>query len=261
MKNLNLSGKPLLILSLVFLLSCADEVRSDKMPVTANSEEALELYSKSMAAMDDVYLDTYLQLLEQAIGVEPDFFMANYQLAMHLKYYDEEKFTMLANNAINTGSELSDAEELLKKILISYLENPKADVIEIGQELVALYPNDERAYYQLAYIFIFNNDIDRQLATYKMALDIAENKAPIYNMLGYIYMTLERFDEAEGAFKKYLELKPDIPNAYDSQGDYFMAIDEYGMAYESYMKAYEIDSLWSYSKAMKAKELYDSLEK
>ncbi|GEM_PF-4046643 len=39
-----------------------------------------------------------------------------------------------------------------------------------------------------------------------------------------------------------------------------MKVEEYGKAYESYMKAYEIDSLWSYSKAMNAKALNDSLQ-
>jgi len=49
-------------------------------------------------------------------------------------------------------------------------------------------------------------------------------------------------------------------NPYDSKGDYFMNIKDYGKAYESFMKAYEIDTLWSYKKAMKAKALYDSLQ-
>ena len=39
-----------------------------------------------------------------------------------------------------------------------------------------------------------------------------------------------------------------------------MNIEDYGNAYESYMKAHEIDTLWSYNKAMKAKALYDSLQ-
>ena len=39
-----------------------------------------------------------------------------------------------------------------------------------------------------------------------------------------------------------------------------MGIKEYGNAYESFMKAYEIDSTWSYKKAMYAKAMQDSLE-
>ncbi len=73
-------------------------------------------------------------------------------------------------------------------------------------------------------------------------------------------MELEQFDDTESALDKYIELEPNLPNPYDSKGDYFMKIEDYGKAYESYMKAHEIDTLWSYKKAMKAKALYDSLQ-
>jgi tetratricopeptide (TPR) repeat protein len=260
MKNLTSVKSILLLFVLVILGSCREEVKSDRMPVSAKSEEASQLYREAITALDDLYLDNYLQLLEKTVDIEQDFFMANYLLAIYFKWYDTEKFTRFANNAINTETELSDAEELLKIVLVTYLEDPKADVQELGLKLVELYPLDVEAYIQLAYFQIFSNNIEGQLATYRKALEVAENKAPIYNMLGYTLMTLENFDEADWAFKKYLELNPDIPNAYDSQGDYFMAIDEYEKAYESYMKAYEIDSLWSYEKALKAKE-YSSKNK
>jgi hypothetical protein len=38
-----------------------------------------------------------------------------------------------------------------------------------------------------------------------------------------------------------------------------MNIKEYRKAYDSYMKAHSIDSVWSYDKALRAKQLADSL--
>ena len=73
-------------------------------------------------------------------------------------------------------------------------------------------------------------------------------------------MNFEKYEEAANAFDKYIELSPNHPNPYDSKGDYFMKIKDYRNAYESFMKAHEIDSLWSFKKAMNAKAIADSLE-
>ena len=96
----------------------------------------------------------------------------------------------------------------------------------------------------------------------KKAIEIAENQAPIYNTLGYAYIQLEQFEDAKSAFDKYIELEPDLPNPYDSKGDDYMAVENYELAFESFMKAYDLDTTWmvSYNKAMKAKEMLDSLQ-
>jgi tetratricopeptide (TPR) repeat protein len=61
------------------------------------------------------------------------------------------------------------------------------------------------------------------------------------------------------AGKELVKLYPKDPDPYDSKGDYFMAIEEYGSAYESFMKAYEIDSTWTGSlrKAERARTMTD----
>ena len=93
-------------------------------------------------------------------------------------------------------------------------------------------------------------------------MEITENQAPIYNTLGYTYIQLKQFEDAKSAFDKYIELEPDLPNPYDSKGDYYMAVENYELAFESFMKAYDLDTTWmaSYNKAMKAKEILDSLQ-
>ncbi len=67
--------------------------------------------------------------------------------------------------------------------------------------------------------------------------------------------TLNQNDKAEAAFNKYIELAPDNPNVYDSKGDYYMNIKDYGKAYDTYMKAYALDTQWGLKKAQKAKQL------
>jgi tetratricopeptide (TPR) repeat protein len=72
-------------------------------------------------------------------------------------------------------------------------------------------------------------------------------------------MYLEEFEKAEAAFDTYIQLSPDIANPYDSKGDFYMATEQYQSAYESYKKAYALDSgfVISAKKAKKAKVLLE----
>jgi tetratricopeptide (TPR) repeat protein len=130
----------------------------------------------------------------------------------------------------------------------------------VGKKLVEMYPNDVNSFNNLFYFQSFINDTIGVVETLNKALKIAENPAPFYNQLGYAYMRLNQNDKAEAAFNKYIELAPKNPNVYDSKGDYYMYIKDYEKAYESYMKAFALDTAWSYDKAQKAKQLYEIKE-
>ncbi|MCA1759950.1 MAG: tetratricopeptide repeat protein, partial [Bacteroidales bacterium] len=145
-------------------------------------------------------------------------------------------------------------EMLLKTALRRMNENPKADVTDVGENLVEIYPTDEVAYFMLASFQGIVNDLKGTTATYNKLLEITDHPAPVYNMLGYTYLRMNDFEAAEKAFDKYIELVPDHPNPYDSKGDYFMAVKDYKNAYNSFMKAHKLDEAWGQSKAMLAKE-------
>jgi len=70
-------------------------------------------------------------------------------------------------------------------------------------------------------------------------------------------MDQKQFVDAEKSFDTYIEKAPALANPYDSKGDYFMATKQYQEAYDSYMKAYQIDSGFEISKkkAEKAMQL------
>ncbi len=257
MKNLAFT----FLIVILAIFACKRSAPVEKMPVTTASETAYTLYNQAMNAYEDVYLALFRKLMSDALEEDPDFFMANYQLAMYFKYFqNENRFMEYGEKAVSCRSELSNAELLLKDAISKLLDNPKTDVTDIGRELVELYPDDVNSYLQLATFQVFSGDFEGQVSTMRSALDITENKGFLYNGLGYAYMNLDRNDEAAAAFDKYIELIPNHPNPYDSKGDYYMKIKDYGKAYESYMRAHEIDTLWSFDKAMKAKVISDSLE-
>lgn len=202
-----------------------------------------------------------MDLFNQALEEDPDFFMAAYNLAvMNLYFGNDDEFQKYARKALASEAALSEGEEIMKSMLEKLLEDPDADVTDLGNQLVEMYPEDPVAYNQLAFAQMRINDYEGVVDTYMKTLEVAEDSASIYNMLGYAYMELGELDSARSVFDKYIEMDPGLPNPYDSKGDYYMRIEDYGKAYESYMKAYEIDSAWSYNKAMRARAMQDSLQ-
>jgi tetratricopeptide (TPR) repeat protein len=241
-----------------FIFSQTAKVKN--IPVTTNSSSALSLYNQAIKYFDDVKLNKALETFEKALDDDPNFFMANYQLAFF--YYLNEApddFGKYADAAINCKTKLSDTEELLKEALV-VLKEGRTDIVNIGKKLVESYPNDPNSYNNLVYFQSVAGDTTGMVETLNKAIKIVAKPAPFYNQLGYAYLTLNQSDKAEEAFDKYIELEPKNPNVYDSKGDYYMYTRKYYYAYEMYMKAYSMDNSFSRDKAEIARQLYERTE-
>jgi tetratricopeptide (TPR) repeat protein len=242
------------------ILIYSQPVKEKRIPITTNSSSALSLYNQAMKYFDDVKLNKALETFEKALDEDPNFFMANYQLAFF--YYlnqAPDDFGKYADAAINCKTKLSDTEELLKDALVG-LKEGRTDVVDIGKKLVEKFPNDPNSYNNLVYFQSVAGDTTGMVETLNKAVKIVTNPAPFYNQLGYAYLTLTQSDKAEAAFDKYIELEPKNPNVYDSKGDYYMYTRKYYYAYEMYMKAYTMDNSFSHDKAEIARQLYERTE-
>jgi Tfp pilus assembly protein PilF len=214
----------------VGILIYSQPVKGKLMSVTTSSKSALSLYNEAMKYFDEVSLDKALGTFIKALDQDPEFFMANYQMAFYyLLNRAPDDFDKYADAAINCKTKLSDGEE----------------------------PN---SYNNLVYFQSLAGDSTNMVETLKQAIKIADNPAPFYNQLGYAYLTLKQSDKALEAFDKYIELEPENPNVYDSKGDYFIYIRKFDKAYESYMKAYSMNPSFSKDKAEMARQLYEQTE-
>jgi Tfp pilus assembly protein PilF len=256
MKNLFLL---MMFLSIGILIYSQPE-KGNLMSVTTSSKSALSLYNQAMKYLDKVNMDKALETFNKALEQDPDFFMANYQLAFYyLLNRAPDDFDKYADAAINCKIKLSDAEELLKDAL-TRLNKGQTNVTDLGKKLVEMYPNDPNSYSNLIYFQSLAGDSASMVVTLKKAINIATNPATFYNQLGYAYLTLKQNDKALEAFDKYIELEPKNPNVYDSKGDYYMYTRQFNKAYESYMKAYGMDPAFSHEKADIARQLYEQTE-
>lgn len=251
----------LFMLPALGLLSYSQTIKENKMPVTTSSKSALAFYNEAMKCFDDVNLTKGRDLFIKSLNEDPNFFMADYQLSLYYSGSGNiKKFNDYADAAINCKTKLGPGEELLKSAIVKLKEKQNADVTDVGKKLVEMYPKDVNSYNNLFYFQSFINDTIGVVETLNKGLKIAENPAPFFNQLGYVYLRLKQNDKAEAAFNKYIELAPKNPNVYDSKGDYYMYIKDYEKAYGSYMKAFALDTAWSYDKAQKAKQLYEIKE-
>ncbi|MDP4223764.1 MAG: tetratricopeptide repeat protein [Bacteroidota bacterium] len=256
MKKLTL----LIILLSIGFLANSQPAREKLMPVTTSSKSALPLYNEAMKYFDKVKLDKALETFKKALNQDPDFFMANYQLAFYyLLNGDPDKFRDYADAAVNCKAKLSNAEDLLKDVLVT-LKQGRTNVTDMGRKLVDMYPDDPNSYNNLVYFQSLAGDSTGIVETLNKAIKVVPDPAPFYNQLGYAYLTLKQSDKAEEAFDKYIELDPKNPNVYDSKGDYFMYKKDYERAYQSYMKAYTMDPSFSHDKAETARQLYERTE-
>jgi tetratricopeptide (TPR) repeat protein len=253
----------LFVICLLFLPAYSQKQSEKYIPITTNSEKALSLYNEAVTAYKDVYIAKFNSLLGMALKEDPDFFMANYMLGILSFYVNrEQNFVKFATAASNCKAKLSPGEIVLKDMLSKLLEDRKADLTVFGKKLVDMFPQDEVAFMQLGIAQTINKDFDGAIATYRNALKVAGRKDYIYNVMAYAQMEAGKYDDALVSLDKYIETAPrGLPNPYDSKGDYYMKVKDYNKAYEYYMKAYQIDTLWSKNKAKQAKAYADSLLK
>jgi len=256
MKKLFLS----IIMFLAVLPLFSQQEKGKLIPVTTNSKAALSYYNQAMKYFDEVKLQKALETFQKALGQDQDFFMVNYQLAFYyILNRDADNFEKYVDAAIDCKAKLSDAEELLKQVMVK-LKQGQTNLVDLGNKLVTLYPGDPISYSNLVSFQSMAGDSTGMVETLNKAIKIASNPASFYNQLGYAYMTLNQNDKAEEAFNKYIELEPKNPNVYDSKGDFYMFMKKFDKAYESYMAAYSMDPSFSHDKAELAKEFYEKTE-
>jgi tetratricopeptide (TPR) repeat protein len=143
---------------------------------------------------------------------------------------------------VSLASKASNGE----KLLIMANEAGANGVTEIQKEyldqLVAAYPNDERAQFTLGNYYFAQQELDQALAHYKKATEIAPSYSQVYNLLGYCYRQKGDYANSEESFKKYVQLIPNDPNPYDSYAELLLKMGRYDESIAQYRKALSIDS-------------------
>jgi len=208
-----------------------------KVPITTSSDEARALFLQGRALFDDLrFVDAY-EVFEQAVAAD-DGFATGYFMLASAAQTNADFFGALAK-ANELAANASDGEQLYIKAAVAGSENDQAAQRDALEQLVALYPQDERTHNALGNFLFGQQDFAGTITHLNHAIAIAPEFAAPYNSLGYSHRSLEDFDSARVAFEKYVELNPDEANPYDSLAELLMETGDYEESISNYRKALE----------------------
>jgi tetratricopeptide (TPR) repeat protein len=227
--------------------SKADEPRSeaaaaarDKIPVTTSSEEARKEFLTARDLAERLLITDSIAHYDRAIALDPTFALAEHNRA-GVSATGKEFFEHLAK-AVSLSNGASNGERLLIQATEAGANANTPKQKEYLDQLVAAYPNDERAHFTAGGFYFAQQDFAKAIEHYKKATELAPTYSPAFNILGYAYRQTGDYANAEQAFKKYIELIPNDPNPYDSYAELLLKMGKFSESIEQYRKALSVDN-------------------
>ena len=210
-----------------------------KLAVTTSSDEARKEYLAGRDLQEKLRITDSIQHFDKAISLDPNFALAELNRA-NVSPTAKEFFDHL-KKAVALADKASDGERMLIQANEAGANGNPTKQKEILENLIAAYPNDERAHFALGGYYFGQQDYKQAISHYKHSTDLNSNYSTAFNILGYAYRQDGNYNDAESAFKKYIELIPNDPNPYDSYAELLLKMGRFDEAITQYKKALAID--------------------
>lgn len=210
-----------------------------KIPITTSSEEARKAFLEGRDLSDKLLIQDSIQHFDKAISLDPNFALAELTRA-GVSPTGKEFFDHL-KKAVGLADKASNGEKLLILGTEAGANGNPAKQKEYFDQLVAAYPNDERANFALGGYYFGQQDFPKAIQYYKKATEVGPTFSNAWNLLGYAYRQNVDYANAEAAFKKYIELIPNDPNPYDSYAELLLKMGKFDDSITQYRKALSID--------------------
>lgn len=226
-------------LFLALALFSAVATPAGKMPVTADSKEAMAQFIEGRTLFDNLRVTDAIPYFQGAVEKEPSFALAHLYLAQSAP--TAKVFFAELGKADENAAHASKGEQLYIRAFKAASYGDPAGALKLYRELVEAFPDDERAQTLLGTSYFAQQDYQQAVEHLKKATDLAPDFAPPYNQLGYTYRALVKYDDAEKTFKKYTELLPSDPNPYDSYAELLLKMGRFDESIAQYEKALSIN--------------------
>jgi tetratricopeptide (TPR) repeat protein len=210
-----------------------------KLPVTTKSEEARQEFLQGRDLSERLLGQESLQHFDQAIAADPEF--ASAELARANNSPTAKEFFDHLKKAVTLADKTSEGEKLLILANEAGANGNTSKQRDYLEKLVAAYPRDERAQFNLGTFYFAQQEMDRAVEHLKKATELAPKYSPSYNLLGYAYRQQGNYSDAEQAFKGYINLIPNDPNSYDSYAELLLKMGRFDDSLTQYHKSLSID--------------------
>ncbi len=210
-----------------------------KIPVTTASADAKTEFLQGRDLAEKLRVTDSIAHFQKAASLDPNFAWAELNLATSAPTGKE--FFEHLNKAVSLADKASNGERLLILATEAGANNNAVKQKEYLDQLVAAYPNDERAHFNLGGYYFGQQDYPQAIEHYKKATELEPSYSTAYNILGYAYRQNADYSNAEKAFQKYIELIPKDPNPYDSYAELLLKEGKFDDSIAQYRKALSID--------------------
>ena len=245
-KNMKTARFSMLLLMLSVGLATAivaDEkkpnVPADRLPVTTSSAAAARHFENGMVQYENHRWNLALNEWHEAVRLDHKFALAYTWICMTTVDPAEE-----SSNRAHAKASMKDVtpgEQLLVRWMAGTHENNYVEGISAMNDMLAMYPNDKRLNFLVAYWLYKQDQYDFAEKLTLKALALDPSYATAYNQLGYLYSRRGAYDKAIEATGKYVELLPNEPNPHDSYAEMLRLSGRFDEALEHYRRALEID--------------------
>jgi tetratricopeptide (TPR) repeat protein len=210
-----------------------------KVPITTSSEQARTLYLQGRDLAEKLRATDARKFYEQAVAADKGFALGHLGLANTSG--TNKEFVDALTRAASLAGHVSEGERHMILAVEAGLKGDPAGVLSHYNELVRLFPNDERARTLIGNVYFGRQEYESAIKHFVRATEINPSFSQPYNQMGYAYRFLEKYSEAESAFKKYTQLIPNDPNPYDSYAEFLMKVGRFAESIKMYEKALAID--------------------
>jgi serine/threonine protein kinase/Flp pilus assembly protein TadD len=210
--------------------------------VTTNSMEAYRYYLEGRENWRKLYIEEARIAFEKAVGLDPDFAMAYYYLAvMNYNLQNIEATNAALRRAKALSHKATEKERLaIEEYYASRIEKDPEKSFRILRQIAEKYPKEKEAFYELGIYYLNNReDLNQAIEEYNRALELDPDYGDAHNQLGYTYLGIGDFTKAVEHFEKYAALSPGEANPLDSLAEaYFWSgrLDDAAMNYKKALK-------------------------
>lgn len=223
------------------------------LPFHTTSASAKAALHEASTLWSNAHFSEAKDFVQKAMVEDPELFMA-YMFAISSDPVAAGEAGMIDKALAVQTTELTEAERILRKQLVTWKTNPVAKTTTTMKALVDAYPTTIQALEWASGNAGFTDGnpdlgLEYSLKLAKLSPDFPSN----YNLMGYYYMAKQQMDKAKASFEKYIELAPQESNAYDSMAEYFMAEKDYANSAKFYDKAAALGMAGAKERAAKAR--------
>jgi tetratricopeptide (TPR) repeat protein len=149
-------------------------------------------------------ISTFLTATEQ----DPEHFEAFMQLGLLYSARGSDLAVAYLDNAINLDSTRMDAW-YAKAMFHQNNGNPQ-EARAIYRKMIVADPQNEKAFYNLGFLYFNQDSIDRAFTYFDMATKVSPTYAAAYYMRGYCFEYQGKYKEAKKDYNHSLNLQPDF---------------------------------------------------